>query len=746
MDKALRYRRKKKLQSALVIHRAIEFLRRFRSKSNVTQTQWGSYLDDLFREIYLELYVDTTPISPQQKLEGLLESSQRAMELSVIFHDFAQDFYDANGFFGTTDPQRNAELMAGLYVKVERFYPFADATSLVLRVFFTALGRMRGFQEKLGGIDLRRLSVRHADIMLDTEKTPEQMTEVFLAAMDVRRGQEYREQTPPHFYWEDRSVTLYGKRFIQADRSEVGIELTKPVDDDERLIVLVNGALITEAQCVQHVRAHMREGELLGSLRIASEHWVGRLTDLGDDLFGKSIFDKQEIDCIDVSEGAMPICMNLHPLSLLTHSQHSRLEHYLQSEFGADIRALNNPDFAKEVRLSLIGFERADKMIELASHQMQRITQSLNQSIKHEIAQYPNAKATAAPHLVMTMGGSGSGKGSNHYFNAHYKDENGKIREDYIYASLDEGRPYSDIYHVLIAAGHHADDYEAVHLWADTRRNWLCDTARDQSYNVIFDGSGVDYKGRYDKIVRAFSDSGYRTEVVAADCLLIAPESRRDKYPMPALERIMYRAGYNPDGTPLPPKEGGHYRTLPWRIAINKHIGFPASLLAALADKHLGKIILVDNAGAEAQDKVIAESFILDDRELFALEGAEQSGELVPLLVRENLLPHGIEPQQMKAENTGYLAARVGGVNHILVMVDMERMVDVIEKAQLNLNAHGPSNLTLVKFLASFIIDKIDKPEGQDMTPPEMREAYEKVLAKNPDTPRPSYLRLNRGS
>lgn len=746
MNKALRDTRIQKLRMALAINRGISFLQDFRPKSNVTQTQWGSYLDELFRQIYLTLFIDTTPISPQQKLEGVLETSQRAMELSMVFHDFACQFYDQNGFFATTDKPRNARAMAQLYVTLEQFDPFADATSLVLRVFFTALGKMRGFQEKLGGIDFRRLSALQADIVQDTGKTPEQMAEIFLTAMDKGRTQEYRENTPPHFYWEDRSVMLYGKRFIQADRTEVGIELNRDVPQDEKLIVLVNGALITEQQCIDYVRKHMETGGLLGTLRIAPEHWVGRLTDLGNDIYGQPIFEKKMVDCIDVSEGSLPICMNLHPLSLLSHSQHARLQHYLSSEFGADIMQLKNPSLAAEVLVSLQGYERASKIVQLAAEQIQRITYNLQESIEHELAQYPNARAQEIPHLVMTMGGSGSGKGSNHYFNAHYKDAQGKIRDDYIYASLDEGRPYSDIYHVLIAAGHHADDYEAVHLWADTRRNWLCDTARERQYNVVFDGSGVDYKGRYDKVVGAFSQAGYSTEVVAADCLLITPKGREKQYPVPALDRIMYRAGYNPDGTPLPPRKSGHYRTLPWRIAINKHIGFPYSLLAALADKHLGKIVLVDNAGAEGADTVIAESFILDDRELFALEGAERSGDLLPLLMKEELLPYGNKATEIKLDNTGFLASRVGGVNHVLVITDVERMIDVIEKGQLNPNAHGPSNLTLVNFLASFIVDKIDKPDGVDMTPSEMLSAYEEILAKNPNTPRPNYLRLNAGS
>jgi len=52
----------------------------------------------------------------------------------------------------------------------------------------------------------------------------------------------------------------------------------------------------------------------------------------------------------------------------------------------------------------------------------------------------------------------------------------------------------------------------------------------------------------------------------------------------------------------------------------------------------------------------------------------------------------------------------------------------------------------LVRSLASFVINQIDKPDGVDMTLQEMQEAYMQVLKKNPDTPRPNYLRLNAGS
>lgn len=743
MDVEYKISRGKRLRNTLAINRGIEFLRDFRPKSNVTQTQWGSYLNGLFRQVYLQLFTDTTPVSPQQRLAGIIDSSQRAFELSTLFHDFARKFYDANGFFATTHKERNAEKMAELYIKLEEFSAFGEDTSLVLRVFFAALGRMRGFQEKLGGIDFRRLSAQHEKVLLHTPKSLDEMRDIFLCAMDPARTQAYRENTPPHFYWEDRSITLYGQRLIRVQREEIDITLFDEVEAKEELIVLINGALVTASHLETAIRKHMESGKLLGELRIAREFWVGRLAALDCDLFGSPIYEKTEIDSIDISQGALPICMNLHPLTLLTHAQHERLEHYLNSEFNASIEKLCNAAFAEEVLQSLRDYERGQRIVSLATAQMTKVKCQIDESITFELSQHPEAQQKHMPHMVMTMGGSGSGKSSNHYFNSHYMDAEGYIRSDYIYASLDEGRPYSDIYHVLIAAGHHADDYEAVHLWADTRRNWLCEKARQQHYNVIFDGSGVEYKNRYDKVVKAFSEAGYQTELIAADCPLIATQAQREYYPVPALERIMYRAGYRPDGSSLPPKKSGHYRTLPWRIAINKHIGFPRSFLAALGDKNLGKIILVDNAGEEGQDHVIAESFILDDDDLNALENAQRYNALLRELESSDLLPYENQIETLDESNCGFLAARVEGINHVLIMTNVERMIDLFEKAQLNPNAHGPSNLTLVKFLASFIINSIDKPEGEDTTPSQVRQAYEEVLANEANTPRPNYLHLN---
>jgi hypothetical protein len=208
----------------------------------------------------------------------------------------------------------------------------------------------------------------------------------------------------------------------------------------------------------------------------------------------------------------------------------------------------------------------------------------------------------------------------------------------------------------------------------------------------------------------------------------------------------MLRAGFQPDGTPLPP-EKGPFRTLPWRVAINKHIDFPSSFMAALADTNLNKLVLVDNAGGKGEDYVMAETCVISDERLRLLEQAQEKGALLKTLQEENLLPSGSKAEALKEDNIGFLAVRVSGRNRVLVIRNLSRMIDVIEKGQLNPNAHGPENLTLVKRNASFVIDRIDKPDGISMVPESITQQYLAALAGKPDAPvtRPNYIRLNKG-
>lgn len=709
-----------KLREALAIHRAMEIAAQFKPQSNVTRTQWASYLEDLYRKIFVTIYADTRVISPTQQLVGLVEENQKAVELGEIFSTFTQRFFDPNGFFLHAAADEAAPELAVLYQQLMLASPFPYGNSLVTRIFFTLMGEMRGFREKLGGIDFRRLNSEEVEWLRDSKAKLEKTTAAFLAAMRRDRDPVYPAQIGHYPYWPDNTIALHGMRFLQIASRSRQVNLWKVITP-EPLIVLSNGRLVLQSVFTMLLEEYQKKGQLIGKWQIAKEHWIGELTGL-EGKFKYPYF----VDYHDVSKAAAPICLSLHPFTKLTYPQHKRLEHYLRNEYAATVMDLKEKKLLKQVAENLAELPQAVEMVEMAAERIRLIAKSLRESVDAEISAKPLAICKKGkPQFVMTMGGSGSGKNSNQYFNTNFKGADREIKPEYVFASLDEGRPNSDIYHVLIAAGHHADDYEAVHLWADTRRNWLCDAARAKRMNVLYDGSGVEYAGRYDAIVKAFADAGYSTEVAAADCMLIVPEARRNQFPQGAVERIISRSE----------KAHKHYRTLPWRIAINKHIGFPASFLAAFHDANLSKLVLVDNAGKAREDKVIAELFTVTDAQMRKLEKA---GDLLQVLDKEKLLPHGRSVKELAANNAGFLVTRVQGKNRLLVIANIERFVDVLEKGQLNPNAHGEQTLAWLKRSASFLIDRIDKSAGISTVPP-------KKQAKSKDAPRSNYLRLNSG-
>jgi hypothetical protein len=471
-----------RLTTALAINRGIHFVSNFKPSSHVTQTQWGSYLEDLYRRVYGFLMADTTTVSPQQRLIGLISSTQKAYDIGRTFHEFAHDFFDPNGFFYSTDRAANARKLAGLYLKLEKEAPFPSHNSLTLRVLFTAMGRMRGFMEKVDGIDFRRLSNAEVEILASPRKTLDDLTQVFISAVDAARDPVYPSHIQPHQYWDDRSVSIHGKRFIRVTAQDTPLDLSRSALADESFIVLTNGLVVPEPRFRFLLEAHMGEGHLLGALRIPREDCPGKLAELGTDIRGEVITKKDMVDYIDVRKGAPPICMNLHPMSMLTQAQHNRLEQYLKSEFKAVPTDLADPVLAKAVRESVRHYPRAEQMLDIAVGRLMHIVHSLKESIEEELvknkaAQVQNGQA----ELVMTMGGSGSGKGSNQYFNQRYRKPDGSISEKYVYTSLDDGRPYSDIYHVLVAARHHADDYEAVHVACGVSARWHATAARKRA-------------------------------------------------------------------------------------------------------------------------------------------------------------------------------------------------------------------------------------------------------------------------
>ncbi|MEQ1530796.1 MAG: zeta toxin family protein, partial [Methylococcales bacterium] len=87
----------------------------------------------------------------------------------------------------------------------------------------------------------------------------------------------------------------------------------------------------------------------------------------------------------------------------------------------------------------------------------------------------------------MCMGGAGSGKTAVEELAA------AQCGENYVTASLDEFRKISDLYQVLTAASHHSDDYVYVEPFANRLRSLVANHARENHYNILYDGTGIPY-------------------------------------------------------------------------------------------------------------------------------------------------------------------------------------------------------------------------------------------------------------
>lgn len=690
----------------------MDVLTSFKAQSNVTRTQWAAYLEGLYYQTYQQLFGEADAsqrhFSPEKKVQVSGE----------IFATFAERFFDANGFFEVADIEAAAPVLATLYTDLITLNAYGEDTSLTTRLFFTMMGEMRGFREKLGGIDFRRLSSDEVEILRHPQQNMQQLKAVFISAMQRGRDPQYPSHLPPHPHWPDYSISINGLRFLKLPADSARINLYASHPEGEDVVVLSNGKLVAYSRFLALLQQENLSHHLLGEWRIPKQEWVGELKNLPE-YFSHAA----EIDYQEVTASAAPLCLSLHPFTHLSHVEHQQLDTQIRQYYPQGIMALAEASIEAEM---LQKIPSVAAKIRLAAARIRRITASLRAHVEEEISAHPEAKAVgASPLFLMTMGGSGSGKNSNRF----YREKTAELA--FIYTSLDDGRAGNDIYHILVAAGHHADDYEAVHLWADMRRNWLCDAALKAGMNVIYDGSGIEYAGRYDAIIRRFADAGYQTEIIAADCMLVIAEERKSQFSSSALERVMKRAK----------NAKNHYRTLPWRVVMNKHIGFPKSFLSAFYHTAVRHLSLVDNAGGQERDYILAQMLSLPAAKIPALQQARAQHSLHSFITAEKLWPQGANPASISEEKLDFLLCPAGEMVRVLLIIDVERMVDILEKGQLNPNAHSPQALTWLKRSASFLIDRMDKPSGYAMIPAKIKL----TTAKPKDAPRSNYLRLNSG-
>jgi hypothetical protein len=362
----------------------------------------------------------------------------------------------------------------------------------------------------------------------------------------------------------------------------------------------------------------------------------------------------------------------------------------------------NNAVLKLKMLAAADGDKRLARGVEIAYERLGKISAILDNAKQ---AIFEGKTPVAEPKLFMCMGGAGAGK------TLVEELAEAQCGENFVIASLDEFRKKCDLYGVLTAAKHHSDDYVYVEPFANRLRDLVADHAKTAGINILYDGTGIPYSPRYAGIVEQFKKAGFHTQIVAVDAFIVKPLGREDEL-LGATVIGSVKDRYEQTG-----------RALPWVVTVYKHIRVPESFLCALEDRALDKISLFANDGARNKHYLVAESFACCDGEVRELQERQTSGALAPhlqLLVEnrgDSVLKNLAEGSAggiaaLIARNPAFAENNVAyqiypgkNGNRVLAIYNTGRMVDFVEKRQLNPNASGEEGLLHKSEALAFHVD-----------------------------------------
>jgi hypothetical protein len=344
--------------------------------------------------------------------------------------------------------------------------------------------------------------------------------------------------------------------------------------------------------------------------------------------------------------------------------------------------------------------------VEIAYERLGKINTVLEQ---HQDAIFTSKTAVPNPQLFMSMGGAGAGK------TAVEEIANARCGDNFVIASLDEFRKKSDLYRVLTAANHHSDDYVYVEPFANRLRDRVAKKAQQSGINILYDGTSIPYQPRYSTIITQFKAAGFHTQIIAVDAFIVKPQGREDKLSRTCVINSV-KARFEKTG-----------RALPWVVTVYKHIRAPESFLNALEHEALDKICLFANDGERDKHYLVAESFDFSEQQVRILQQQQCANKLAEYLTRlikshhDSVLKNlaGQDKTQLDAlmaRNPAFSEANVAyqiypskDGNRVLVIYNTHRMIDFVEKRQLNPNAAGEEGLLHKPDVLAFDVDPLTK-------------------------------------
>lgn len=694
----------KKLRTALAIAQATKLSSTLKQEIEDTvsqdQAKRVTYLTGLFSRIHRDLFYDWKEQATVNHRPGTMpdptkrKQFREAIECLVLDGDANGDtaIFDNNGFVIWTE--NIAERLSVFYQKMRLVRPFGYGNRITLDFFMTALGSLPAFKSVYEqGIDFRRLDASDAVVLHDCQSTLQKVATAFKHALDPARSKSLHNTANGYGKWPENKKFISGIPFLSHKTA-----------DGIACLVSVTGGLVP----IDSIRTELLIlGKHLADYPLsAANHVIGYLP--GTEALRQS--GKYDIDGISIaSNGAAPLfCLDMNMLTGLRTPGHAELIDLLKQCEGDDalVFDLADNERLKEKMLLAAHDERLERAVEIAYDRLSKISQKLLESKQ---AIFEGKTPDVHPKLFMSMGGAGSGKTAVEEIAA------AQCGDNFVIASLDEFRKISDLYQVLTAANHHSDDYMYVEPFATRLRSVVADFAREGHINILYDGTGIPYKPRYANIVEQFKVAGFHTQVTAVDAFIVKPEGREDELPRSAVITSVKKRF----------KETG--RALPWVVTVDKHLRAPTSFLNALQHKALDKISLFANDSHRNQHYLVAESFIFSEEEIRVLQGQQLSGSLAVYLKKiiegrdDSILKimaqgNAVKLAALLDRNPAFNEANVAYQiysskygNRVLLIYNTRRLVDFIEKRQLNPNASGEESLLHKPESLAFYIDPLCK-------------------------------------
>ncbi len=697
------------LRQLLALNRLMAVMEQEQVSSNLTRSyheaQQAGYFETMFLGTHAALYQDWKDQvgvhEPGSDNAAGAKTLSAAIKSTLCtppkIRDHNPRLFNGKGHAAKHNPKTLARILATFYEQVHDEHMFDYGNALTLDVFMVRLFNIPAIKGAYpGGLNFNRLDQADAEALHNKDAKVEDLIEPFLHALDSRRDKRWALPKVKREYpdWPSSVIDVEDKINI----------LTYKYKGRECLVTM-NGGLIPyddalKAQLAEDVNSHVN---FLDFKRIPKDKIIGYLDEQNDIKLNdnerkklRDIRDKEKIDGITIDERGVPLfCADLNIVTGLRKKNEDALALLIKNvtagKFNTVDALTGNIELKEQLLQRADGDQKLRRTIEIAYDQLLATKERVEEVVKGKFND-PKNPVTPVPLTeeadgTIAFGASGVGKSTvKEGIRVRTKGKGG-----FVEASLDEARSHSNLFNVMVAAGHHSGDYLMIAPFGNKIRDAIVEHAIKGHYNVLVDGTGIDHYPRNSNLAKKLKNNIYTTHLSGVDAFLDV-----------ALQRVISRFK----------REN---RALPWKVTLNKHMRAAMAFEDATQDPSLDKISLFANDvdSNPPSPYLVAESFILNDAEFAHMQQQQSSHQLVDYCKGLIHTDEGSVLKELSSEepgkdieslihrnpgwkenNVAYLNYRLeDDKNRVLLIYNRERFQDLLDKGLMNSEAAGPEGL-----------------------------------------------------